>query len=151
MKILMICLGNICRSPLAEGILRSKAMEYGLDFEIDSAGFEYCNVGMSPDSRAVAVGRKYGIDITGIRSRLFEYADFQYFDRIYIMDRNNYNDVMAMAKTDEDREKVDYILNEVYPGENRYVKDPYYGGTDGFETVFKQLDEACDAICRKMK
>ena len=67
------------------------------------------------------------------------------------MDRNNYNDVMAMAKTDEDREKVDYILNEVYPGENRYVKDPYYGGTDGFETVFKQLDEACDAICRKMK
>ena len=149
MKILMICLGNICRSPLAEAILRQKAKCYGLDIEVDSAGFEYCNVGMSPDPRSREVACRHNVDISGIRSRLFKYSDFEYFDMIYVMDKNNYQDVMSMAKTNEDRSKVDFILNEVYPGENRYVKDPYYGGSQGFEIVFEQLNEACEAICRK--
>ena len=150
-KILMICLGNICRSPLAEGILRQKAIDYGLDLEIDSAGFEYCNVGMAPDSRAQAVARKYGINIANIRSRLFKYSDFEYFDAIYVMDKYNYNDVISMAKTEQDKAKVDYILNESFPGENRFVKDPYYGGNDGFETVFNQLDDACESLCKRLK
>ena len=147
----MICLGNICRSPLAEGILRQKAIDYGLDLEIDSAGFEYCNVGMALDSRALAVARKYGINIANIRSRLFKYSDFEYFDAIYVMDKYNYNDVISMAKTEQDKSKVDYILNESFPGENRFVKDPYYGGSDGFETVFNQLDDACEALCKRLK
>lgn len=147
----MICLGNICRSPLAEGILRQKAIDYGLDLEIDSAGFEYCNVGMAPDSRALAVARKYGINIANIRSRLFKYSDFEYFDAIYVMDKYNYNDVISMAKTEQDKSKVDYILKESFPGENRFVKDPYYGGSDGFETVFNQLDDACEALCKRLK
>ena len=149
MKILMICLGNICRSPLAEAILRQKAEGYGLDIEVDSAGFEYCNVGMSPDPRSREVACRHNVDISGIRSRLFKYSDFEYFDMIYVMDKNNYQDVMSMAKTNEDRSKVDFILNEVYPGENRYVKDPYYGGNQGFEIVYEQLNEACEDICRK--
>ena len=149
MKILMICLGNICRSPLAEAILRKKAEGYGLDIEVDSAGFEYCNVGMSPDPRSREVACRHNVDISGIRSRLFKYSDFEYFDTIYVMDKNNYQDVMSMAKNNEDRSKVDFILNEVYPGENRYVKDPYYGGNQGFEIVYEQLNEACEAICRK--
>lgn len=144
-------MGNICRSPLAEGILRQKAIDYGLDLEIDSAGFEYCNVGMAPDSRALAVARKYGINIANIRSRLFKYSDFEYFDAIYVMDKYNYNDVISMAKTEQDKSKVDYILKESFPGENRFVKDPYYGGSDGFETVFNQLDDACEALCKRLK
>lgn len=150
MKILMVCLGNICRSPLAEGILRKKAAEYALNIEVDSAGFEYCNRGMSPDLRSVEVAQKHGVDINDIRSRMFEYSDFLHFDKIYVMDRYNYNDVMNMARTEQDKSKVKYILDEVYPGENCSIKDPYYGGKDGFTTVYNQLNEACEAICRRM-
>ena len=147
MKVLMVCLGNICRSPIAEGILRNIAEEKGLDIKVDSAGFESYHSGETPDPRAVLTAKSHNIDISNIRSRLFKYEDFKKFDKIYVMDRNNYEDVMSVAKTDEDRAKVDYILNLVYPNENRSVKDPYYGGMNGFENIFRELELGCEAIC----
>ncbi len=151
MKILMICLGNICRSPLAEGILRKKILEKGLNVEVDSAGFEHGNIGSRPDKRSVIVAEKYNVDITGIRARVFEYSDFHKFDKIYVMDDYNYRNVLNMAKTQDDKGKVDYILNTAYPNKNYCVEDPYYGGQHGFETVYHQLNEACDAICNTIQ
>ena len=147
MKILMVCLGNICRSPMAEGILRKKVEEKGLGIEVDSAGFESYHSGESPDPRAVLTAKSHSVEISNIRSRVFKYSDFKKFDKIYVMDRNNYEDVMSVARTDEDRSRVDYILNLVYPNENRSVKDPYYGGMNGFENVFRELELSCEVIC----
>ncbi len=145
----MVCLGNICRSPMAEGILRHKAKEKGLHIEVDSAGFEPYHSGDCADSRAIATAKKYGIDINDIRSRTFKYEDFKKFDKIFVMDNRNYTDVMRVAKSDTDRQKTDFILNITHPGENRMVPDPYYGGNTGFENVFEMLDRACEKFCEK--
>ena len=146
MKILMICLGNICRSPLAQGILESK----NSSIFVDSAGFESYHLGNPPDSRAQRTARNHGIDISKQRQRLFKVEDFDKFDKIYVMDEMNYNDVLREAcYGSKDMEKVDYILNEIYPGENRHVPDPYYGGQDGFEKVYEMLDAACNKIVKK--
>ncbi len=146
----MVCLGNICRSPMAEGILREKSKEKKLDIYVDSAGFEAYHSGDMPDSRAIAVAKKHGVDISSIRSRLFRYADFEEFDYIYVMDKYNYSDVISMAQTQEDKQKVNLILNAVYPNENRVVPDPYTGGISGFENVFNLLDAACEEICNQL-
>lgn len=146
MKILMVCLGNICRSPLAEGILRNKLKERGLDAEVDSAGTAAYHIGEKPDRRSIEIAEKYDIDITYQRARQFEMSDFKRFDLIYAMDRHNYEDLKAMARDPLERQKVKMILNEVNPGENRSVPDPYYGGKDGFINVYKMLDEASDVI-----
>ncbi|MDL2315338.1 low molecular weight phosphotyrosine protein phosphatase [Bacteroidales bacterium OttesenSCG-928-C19] len=147
MKILMVCLGNICRSPMAEGILRKKAQEKKLDIKVDSAGFESYHSGEQPDPRAILTTKKHGVDITNIRSRVFRYEDFNDFDKIYVMDKWNYEDVMSVAKTNEDRAKVDFFLNLITPDKNESVGDPYYGKVDGFEEVFQLLDIGCDIIC----
>ncbi|WP_340198428.1 low molecular weight protein-tyrosine-phosphatase [Ascidiimonas sp. W6] len=147
-RILMVCLGNICRSPLAEGILKSKTNH--LNVEVESAGTISFHAGKSPDIRSIAIAKKKGIDISYQRSRKFTTSDFERFDEIYVMDRSNYIDVLQMAKTKDQKEKVKMILNLVFPGENVDVPDPYYGGDVGFENVFKMLDEACDKILEQL-
>ncbi|MBR4198620.1 MAG: low molecular weight phosphotyrosine protein phosphatase [Bacteroidales bacterium] len=153
MKILMVCLGNICRSPLAEGILRKKTREAGIDVEIDSAGFESCNVGDCPDYRTLENAKRNGLDISNLRARLFRTEDFDRFDKIYVMDYNNMRMVKRMARSIADMEKVNYILSVVYPNSSapQFVADPYYMDIDAFQRVYDQLDEACEIICNKLK
>tara|TARA_R100000353_G_scaffold38371_1_gene30437 strand:- start:18375 stop:18836 length:462 start_codon:yes stop_codon:yes gene_type:complete len=147
-KILMVCLGNICRSPLAEGILKSKVDPSKV--LIESAGTGHWHVGEQPDKRSIAVGKKYNIDITQQRGRQFDKSDFDNFDEIFVMDNSNKEDVLALATSNADREKVKLILNEIFPGENVDVPDPYFGGDSGFENVYKMLDEACDQIAARL-
>ena len=147
-KVLMVCLGNICRSPLAEGLLKSK-VDSNKVF-VDSAGTGHWHVGDLPDKRSIAVGEKYGIDITNQRGRQFKAEDFSEFDHIFVMDNSNKQNVLALAKTDSDRNKVSLILDEIFPSENVDVPDPYYGGEMGFENVYRMLDEACEKIAARI-
>ena len=150
MKILFVCLGNICRSPLAEGIMTDKIKKYGINAEVDSAGFESFHRGDPADPRSLEVAATHGIDLTDHVARMFTARDFDHYDRIYVMDRTNYNDVMGLARDSEDEKKVDFILNLVTPGENRPVPDPWYGGKEGFEKVFRMLDQACDQLVQEI-
>tara|TARA_R110002096_G_scaffold187405_1_gene366715 strand:- start:10874 stop:11311 length:438 start_codon:yes stop_codon:yes gene_type:complete len=143
----MVCLGNICRSPLAEGILKSKLSD---SFTVDSAGTANYHVGNSPDKRSIAVARKYGLDISNLKGRQFSVSDFNTFDLIYVMDESNFKNVAKLARNDKDISKVKMVLNEVYPNQNYDVPDPYYGGDNGFENVYKMLDEACDKIAEDL-
>lgn len=145
----MVCLGNICRSPLAEGILKSKVDRNSVF--VDSAGTGAWHSGELPDKRSIAVAKKYGIDLTDQRARLFLVEDFDKFDHIYVMDQSNYKNVCRLAPNDEAINKVQLILNESYPDENLEVPDPYYGGDQGFENVYKMLDEACLKIKNKLE
>jgi protein-tyrosine phosphatase len=147
-KILMVCLGNICRSPLAEGILNSKLPNK--IFSVDSAGTGNWHVGHKPDQRSIAVAKKNKLDITNQKGRQFSLNDFDTFDYIYVMDNSNYLDVIKLAKTEEHKQKVQLILNELFPGENVDVPDPYYGLENGFDTVFEMLDKTCDVIAKKL-
>lgn len=146
-RILMVCLGNICRSPLAEGILKSKLPKE--HFYIDSAGTGAYHVGNKPDERSIAIAKKYGIDITHQKARQFSQKDFTEFDVIYAMDVSNYNSIIKLARTKEDKDKVSLILHEIEPTENLDVPDPYYGGVDGFQNIFNMLENACEAIKNK--
>lgn len=146
-KILMVCLGNICRSPLAEGILRSKLSS---DFTVDSAGTGDWHVGQAPDKRSILTAKNNNIDITNLKGRHFSKKDFQEFDYIYVMDNQNYRDVLSLAKSEADKAKVILILEEIFPGERMDVPDPYYGLQDGFEKVYHMLDEACNTIAQKL-
>ena len=148
MKILMVCLGNICRSPLAEGILQSKV--HPDTIQVDSAGTAAYHVGELPDSRSIEVARKYGIYLTNQRARKFTVKDFDTFDLIYAMDQSNHQNILALARNTNDKQKVRLLLNELYPNSNSQVPDPYYGGADGFENVFKMIDEACTMIATKI-
>jgi protein-tyrosine phosphatase len=145
MRILMVCLGNICRSPLAEGILRNKVEATTLDWEIDSAGTGSWHIGEPPDPRSVAIAKKYGVDISDQRARQFQASDFDHFDRIYTMDQSNYQNVLRLARREEDRQKVRLILEELDPGSGKEVPDPYWDN-DGFDRVYQMLDQACDRI-----
>ena len=147
-KILMVCLGNICRSPLAEGILQSKVNKE-IVF-VDSAGTAAYHVGNLPDERSIAVAKQYGIDISNQQARKFTEKDFLNFDVIYAMDKSNYQNIISLATRDEDVDKVKMILNESQPDKNYSVPDPYYGGKNGFEKVYKMLNEACDSIIYKL-
>ncbi len=147
-KILMVCLGNICRSPLAEGILKSKLPSK--DFIVDSAGTGNWHVGQQPDERSIAIAKKNGIDITYQRGRHFQSTDFDDYDYIYVMDQSNFEDVVKLADNEEQYKKVKLILEEIFPGENVDVPDPYYGSQFGFENVYKMLDETCDLIANKL-
>ena len=147
-KVLMVCLGNICRSPLAEGILASK-----VDTDkvmVDSAGTSDWHVGKKPDPRSIEVAEQFGIDISHQKARQFTVSDFDTFDKIYVMDNSNYENVIALARNEADKKKVERILNEVSPGENLEVPDPYYGGDSGFIKVYKMLDEAFEIVAKKL-
>ena len=141
----MVCLGNICRSPLAEGILQHKINNLSLGWEVDSAGTSSLHAGEKPDMRSIQVAKTNGIDISNQRSRPFRGWDFETFDWIYVMDSSNYRDVIAMAQSEKEKAKVKLIMNELVPGKNIAVPDPYYGEF-GFENVYKMLDQACDKI-----
>ena len=146
-KVLMVCLGNICRSPLAEGILKSKV---GKDVIVDSAGTAGYHVGDLPDQRSIAVANKHNVDLTDQRARKICQSDLDEYDLIYAMDQENYDNLRRMAKNDEQRNKINMIMNELYPNENIDVPDPYYGGDHGFEHVYAMLDEATDKILEKL-
>ena len=145
----MVCLGNICRSPLAEGILQSK-----LDanfFSVDSAGTAAYHIGELPDQRSIAVAKKHGIDISNQKARKFDIKDFIEFDIIYAMHKENYQNICSLAKNKTDLQKVKMILDEVNLSQNLSVPDPYYGGDDGFQNVYQLLDEACEKISKNYK
>ncbi len=144
----MVCLGNICRSPLAEGILASK-VNPDLVF-VDSAGIVAYHLGELPDARSIAVAKKYGIDLTYQRARKFITKDFSKFDKIYAMDEHNYRKILSLAKNKAGAKKVKMIRNEVNPQQNLSVPDPYYGGEQGFENVYQILDEACEIIADRL-
>lgn len=148
MKILMVCLGNICRSPLAEGILSAKAKSKNLNWEVDSAGTGGWHSGEMPDKRSIEIAKKNGIDITNQRARKVRSTDFEDFDYIFAMDTTNFQDLIKWTLDDAERAKIKLILNEIYPNEERSVPDPYWDD-NGFEKVFKMLDAACSKIIEK--
>ena len=141
----MVCLGNICRSPLAEGILKSKAK----NIEVDSAGTAGYHIGKQPDFRSIDIAKKYDIDLTSQRARQFSTRDFDDFDKIYAMDNDNYSKIISLARNQEDMDKVDLILNEIYPKEYKSVPDPYYGGDEGFQNIYNLLETSCEVIAKK--
>jgi protein-tyrosine phosphatase len=147
-KILMVCLGNICRSPLAEGILKSKLNP---DFYIvDSAGTSAYHIGELPDHRSIAIAKKNGIDISNQRARKFIANDFNEFDLIYAMDIENYHNICSLSTNKSNLLKVKLILNEINPLKDLSVPDPYYGGDYGFENVYEMLDKACSIITKNI-
>lgn len=143
----MVCLGNVCRSPMAEGILKSKLPE---DFEVDSAGIADYHVNDKPDKRAVEVCKKHNIDISHLRGRQFVSSDFEKFDYIYVMDHANYSDVVFKAKKGADKKKVKLIMSEIPDAAKTSVPDPYYGDIEDFEKVYHQLNNACSIIADKL-
>lgn len=147
-KILMVCLGNICRSPLAEGILASKLPKD--KFVVDSAGTGDWHVGKKPDERSIATAKKNGIDISNQRGKLFKKTDFKEFDYIFVMDNTNYENVMHLAPDFESSKKVQLILNELFPNENVDVPDPYYGSQNGFDIAYEMLDESCEILAKRL-
>ena len=141
----MVCLGNICRSPLAEGILKSKSK----NLEVDSAGTAGYHIGKQPDIRSIDIAKKHDINLTNQRARQFSTRDFDVFDKIYVMDNDNYSKIISLARSQEDMDKVDLILNEIYPKEYKSVPDPYYGGDEGFQNIYNLLDVSCEVIAKK--
>ena len=147
-KILMVCLGNICRSPLAEGLLASKLPSK--KFIVDSAGTGIWHVGKQPDERSIATAKKNGLDISHQKGIHFKASFFDLYDYIYVMDGSNYDDVIQLAKTEEQKSKVNLLLDELFPGENVDVPDPYFGLQNGFDLVYEMLDEATDILAKKL-
>ena len=145
----MVCLGNICRSPLAEGILSSKGKH--LKIEVDSAGTSAYHTGKKPDIRSIEIANKYSIDLNKQRARQFSRADFDKFDIIYAMDTNNYAHLISLASTETERNKIRMILNEINPNAYQSIPDPYYGGDNGFQDVYNMLDKACDKIIQNIE
>jgi protein-tyrosine phosphatase len=150
MQILMVCLGNICRSPLAEGIMRSKIEAAGLDWEVDSAGTGSWHVGDPPDPRSIDVARKHGLDISTQCARKLRPYDLEQYDRIFAMDSSNYRNILQLALTEEERGKVHMIMNMSEPGMNESVPDPYWDD-DGFEKVYQMLNRACEAVIKSQQ
>ena len=149
MKILMVCLGNICRSPLAEGILQKKATAAGLDWQIDSAGTNGYHTGEAPHRLSQKVARLHGIDIADQRARRFTKGDFAVYDRIYALAGDVMEEMKRIGKNEFDSSKADLLLNEVYAGENRDVPDPWYGTEPGYHDVYALIETACDHIIEK--
>ena len=147
-RILMVCLGNICRSPLAEGILKSKT--FLRNVEVDSAGTGSYHIGGLPDKRSIAIAKEYNLDITDQRARQFSVKDFDNFDIIFAMDNSNQKNILELARNENDKKKVKLILNEVFPDENLDVPDPYTGGKHGFATVYVMLEQACEIVANKL-
>lgn len=149
MKILMVCLGNICRSPLAEGILAHRTKQ--LEIKVDSAGTAAYHIGKLPDKRSIEIADKYNINLRNQRARQFSRIDFDKFDIIYAMDTNNLAHLISLAETEKERKKIRLILNEINPNACKSVPDPYYGGKNGFQNVYNMLNEACDKIVQNIE
>ncbi len=145
----MVCLGNICRSPLAEGILQHKALQAGLDWSVESAGTNGYHTGEPPHPLSQKVAMENGINISQQRARRFRADDFEIYDKIYAMAEDVLVDMQRIAGKKFVPEKASLLLEEVFPGEGRDVPDPYYGAESGYHSVFSLLDEACDIIIQK--
>jgi protein-tyrosine phosphatase len=147
-KILMVCLGNICRSPLAEGILQSKLPAD--KFVVDSAGTGDWHAGQCPDRRSILAAKNRGVDISMQKARQIRKSDFKDFDHIFVMDNSNFKDVTKLAPTPQDKAKVMLMMDEIFPGQKVDVPDPYYGDAKDFDKVFDMLDEVCDVVAAKL-
>lgn len=148
-RILAVCLGNICRSPMAEGLLKHKAMTLNTQVEVDSAGTSNLHEGEQPDKRAINEMKARGIDISNQRSRPFMVGDFDKFDHILVMDVSNRANVLKLARNNADREKVELILNFGFPNQDLSVPDPYYD--NAFGQVFELLDKSCEVFLFSLK
>lgn len=147
----MVCLGNICRSPLAEGIMLDLISKHQLPIEVDSAGTSNYHIGEMPDKRTIVNAKKHGIDLTPLRARQFVAQDYNAFDVIYVMDNSNYNNVITLAKNESDKAKVKLFLSENKHSNFTEVPDPYFGGEEGFENVFQLVHQTCEIICNNYK
>lgn len=147
----MVCLGNICRSPMADGLLRKKVEMNGLPVEVDSAGTNGYHAGEAPDERMRKTAKQFDTPIDNLRARQFTSDDYDEFDIIYVMDQSNYDNVISLARNEKDKQKVKLILNESHPSKNLEVPDPYFGGEQGFVHVYQLLDEATDVVIDKLK
>jgi protein-tyrosine phosphatase len=146
----MVCLGNICRSPLADGLLLRKIQEQDLDIKVDSAGTANYHIGKAPDPRMIQTATKHGTNLSFLRARQFTSKDFQNFDHILVMDESNYANVVKLARHAEDLKKVEYFLHYLYPNQKAAVPDPYYGTLKDFEEVYQLVDKATDALIQKI-
>jgi len=149
MKVLMVCLGNICRSPLAEGVLQQKAFDAGLNWSVESAGTNGYHVGEAPHRLSQKVAKLHGIDISRQRARSFIKKDLERFDLIYAMATDVVYDMRRIAGNEWNEKKVDLFLNELYPGQNRSVPDPWYGTEPDYHEVYELIDRTCDIIIEK--
>jgi protein-tyrosine phosphatase len=149
MKILFVCLGNICRSPIAEGIMKDLVKKNNLDWKIDSAGIESYHVGQCPDRRAINLCRKHGLDISTQRARRVSKKDFEEFDHIYALADDILHELKGSYVSPSGKKSLQLLMDELYPGENRSVPDPWYGGDKDFEPVFQMIREACEAIVNR--
>lgn len=149
MRILMVCLGNICRSPMAEGILKHKAQQLGLNWTVESAGTNSYHIGQAPHRYSQKVCKQHGIDISAQRARTFDPADFEQFDKIYALADDVYDEICRMSGRRADLTKLDFLLNELHENANASVPDPWYGDEDGYLPVFEMIEKACDAILAK--
>ncbi len=149
MKILFVCLGNICRSPIAEGVMKRLADQYQLDWIIDSAGTESYHIGEDPHQHSQAVCREKGIDISKQKARRFCKEDIERFDKIYAMASDVLLEIQHIAGTHLDGDKVMLLLNEQYPHQHRSVPDPWYGEKEGYYEVYDAIESCCEAIVKK--
>ena len=145
-KILFVCLGNICRSAVAEGILLHLIEKNKVDLLVDSAGTSNYHIGEAPDKRTILNAKKHQIDLSSLRARQFQLSDFENFDKIYVMDKSNLSNVLRLTNEPKHHAKVDLLLNLIHPGQNLEVPDPYYGGEQGFEDVFQIVYQSCEKI-----
>ena len=146
----MVCLGNICRSPLADALLRKKVQDRKLDITVDSAGTSDYHIGGQPDKRTQENARNHNVDMSFLRARQFTVEDFDAFDMIYVMDKSNQQNVLSLSTNEDDKNKVKLILDHLINSEYNEVPDPYYGGEQGFELVYSLLDEATDKILEEI-
>ncbi len=151
MNVLFVCLGNICRSPMAEGLLRKLYQESNIEGIVESAGFESFHINDAPDERALMVAREHQIDISDKKARLFTIDDFDRFDKIYVMDTQNMEDVQKVARNENDLNKVDYLLNVLHPGKNLTVPNPYFSGIEDCSKVFTIMKDACVKIVEEVQ
>jgi protein-tyrosine phosphatase len=146
----MVCLGNICRSPIADGLLLRKIKEQKLDAQVDSAGTANYHIGKAPDSRMIQTAAAHGTPIEFLRARQFSNQDFENFDHILVMDQSNYENVIRLAQSADDRNKIQFLLDYLYPNQKAAVPDPYYGSLEDFEQVYQLVDSATDALILKL-
>lgn len=146
----MVCLGNICRSPMAEGVMRQKIEKYGLDVEVNSCGTASYHLGESPDNRAIQTLYKYDIDISQHQGQQFQISDFDKYDLIFAMDNSNYSNLLEKARDEKDMEKVKLLMDEIYPGKQKIVPDPYYGNMNNFEETYTLTEAACEGLAQRL-